>query len=440
MTLGRTAAIAVLGVGAMLALILATHEWGLGQRADGSTRWKYLLEDEHDRNVYQQRGRWLPSGLAPYAELHSEYPQLATLLLGVPYLFFDSTVPVGRAQTTQEFKDATADRLAYNDLSAVVMALGLLALILLTALTLRELGAPPGLALFLFLPATLYFSFNRFDAWPSLLVVAALLCQLRGRTVGAAALLGLGAMMKWYPILLLPLFLSQNLYGRGDSRPWLRRVPRAVLLPGLVAAAVCVAFLALTWFWHDGGLEAVKYVYGPKGQGDRKPNPGSIVFALTSPMMWGWFDATAQATLSKLATLAQFLPALLLSFVPLRSRRALLAASLVVVLSFMQFGKVFSPQWIVWLAPLAILAGSQARVALLLLVLCDVLTWLHLPLFFYECVGNPAYGGELSAGLSTAVTLRIVLLALFWAWSLWTLLRTLGRPPDAAPAPASASR
>jgi hypothetical protein len=422
----------------MLWLVLATHEWGLGQRADGSPRWKFLLEDEHDRNVYQQRGRWLPSGLAPYAELHSEYPQVATLLLGVPYLFFHSTVPVGRAQTTQEFKDGLADRLAYNDLSAVDMAVGLALLILLTALTLRELGASPGLALLLFLPATLYFSFNRFDAWPSLLVVAALLCQLRGRTVTAAALLGLGAMTKWYPILLLPLFLSQNLYGRGDSRPWLRRVPKAVLVPGLVAAAVCVAFLALTWFWHDGGLEAVKYVYGPKGQGDRKPNPGSIVFALTSPLMWGWFDATAQDTLARLATLAQFTPALVLTFVPLRSRRALLAACLLVVLSFMQFGKVFSPQWIVWLAPLAILVGSQARMALLLLVLCDLLTWLHMPLFFYEYVGNPAYGEELSRGLSLSISLRIVALALFWAWSLGTLLRTLGRPDTASsPAPAS---
>jgi len=155
--------------------------------------------------------------------------------------------------------------------------------------------------------------------------------------------------------------------------------------------------------------------------------------------MWGWFDATAQATLSKLATLAQFTPALVLAFVPLRSRRALLAACLVVVLSFMQFGKVFSPQWIVWLAPLAILVGSQARAALLLLVLCDLLTWLHMPLFFYEYVGNPAYGAELSRGLSWSISLRIVALALFWAWSLWTLLRTLGRPPDTAATPNHAS-
>src|SRR5262249_39677749 len=227
-----------------------------------------------------------------------------------PYLFFHSSVPVGRQQTPRELRDAVSDRETYFDLHHVDMAVSLFVLILLTALVLRELGRPPALALLLFLPATVYYSFNRFDAWPSLLVVAALLCQLRGRTLLAAALLALGAMTKWYPILLLPVFLSHNLYGRDDRRPWLRRVPRAVLGPGLLAAGVCLGILAITWFWGHGGLEAVKYVYGPKGQGDRTPNPGSIVFAMTSPDMWGWFPPSAIDTVAHWASIAQFLPAL----------------------------------------------------------------------------------------------------------------------------------
>ena len=433
MSLRTTLFVAVLGVAAVLTLLLATHEWGLGRRADGEVRWKYLLEDVHDRGVYQQRGRWLPGQLAPYHEEHSEYPQLATYLRGVPYLFFQSHVPVGRQETVKELRDHPEDSAAYFDLHQVDMAVGFLLLVVLTALAARELGGRPATALFLFLPATVYFSFNRFDAWPSLLVVGALLCQLRGRPLSAAVLLALGAMTKWYPVLLLPLFLSHNLYGRDDSRPWLRRVPRAVLAPGLLAAAVCVAILAITWFWHGGGFEAVAYVYGPKGQGDRVPNRGSLVYALMSKDMWGWFRSRDEGWLSRWATVAQFLPALVLACVPVRGRRALVAACLVVVLGFMQFGKVFSPQWIVWVAPLAILAGVTSRWALLLLVLADVLTYLQTPVFFYEFVDNPEYTAT-SPGLRLASTLRIVGLALFWAWSLWAFLRTVGRPePAAAP-------
>jgi hypothetical protein len=439
MTLRRTAVIAVLGVGAVLVLLLCTHEWGLGQRADGSPRWKYLLEDEHDRNVYQQRGRWLPGERVPYLEEHSEYPQLATWLMGVPYLFFESHVPVGRQQTPKELRDSPEDKRSYFDLHHASMALSLLVLILLTARTLQALGRPPAFALLLFLPATVYYSFNRFDAWPSLLVVGALLCQIRGRPLSAAVLLALGAMMKWYPILLLPLFLSHNLYGQGDRRPWLKRVPRAVLVPGLLAAAVCLGILAITWCWGGGGRGGVEYVYGPRGQGDRTPNPGSIVYAMTSPEMWAWFAPSQIDTVARWASIAQFLPAVLMACVPLRSRRALLVACLVVVLGFMQLGKVFSPQWIVWVAPLAILVGSETKVALALLVASDVAIYVQTPLLFYEFVGNPAYV-QVSRPLLTASTVRIVVLLAFWAWSLWALLRTLGRPQETAAAPSAASR
>ena len=97
----------------------------------------------------------------------------------------------------------------------------------------------------------------------------------------------------------------------------------------------------------------------------------------------------------------------------------------------MQFGKVFSPQWIVWVAPLAILAGTWARPALLLLVAADLVTWLQVPLFFYECVGNPEYSAA-TPGLKLTITLRIVVLALFWAWSFAAFLRTVRRPEPAA--------
>jgi hypothetical protein len=431
MSLRTTLIVATLGVAAVLTLLLATHEWGVGHRADGSVRWKYLLEDVHDRGVYQQRGRWLPGHLAPYIEEHSEYPQLATFLMGVPYLFFDSHVPVGRPQTVQELLDHPEDTATYFDLHHVDMAVGFLLLVVLTALAVRELGGRPATALLLFLPATLYYSFNRFDAWPALLVVGALLCQLRGRPLAAAVLLALGAMTKWYPVLLLPLFLSHNLYAGGDPRPWIRRLPRAVLAPGLLAAAVCVAILAITWFWHQGGLEAVAYVYGPKGQGDRVPNRGSIVYALCSKYMWRWFEPKDEALVAHWATIAQFLPAAVLAWVPVRSRRALVMACLVVVLGFMQFGKVFSPQWIVWVSPLAILAGASSRWALALLTLADLLTYLQTPVFSYEYVDSPPYLA-VSPALRMMSTLRIAGLALFWAWSLWAFLRTVGRPEPAA--------
>ena len=105
----------------------------------------------------------------------------------------------------------------------------LLALLALTAANLRALGHGPGGALLLFLPGTLYFSFNRFDAWPAAFVALAFLMQWKDRRLGAAAALGLGAMMKWYPILLVPLFLAHNLgTERARGHGFVAALPRAV--------------------------------------------------------------------------------------------------------------------------------------------------------------------------------------------------------------------
>ncbi|HZJ70789.1 MAG TPA: hypothetical protein VFF36_07655, partial [Planctomycetota bacterium] len=99
MGLRATVLLSVLGTVAVLTLLLLTHEWGAGHRPDGKPRAPYLLEDTFDRTIYQRRGRWLPAHRLPYLEEDSEYPQLATWMFALPYLFFESHVPVGRAQT-----------------------------------------------------------------------------------------------------------------------------------------------------------------------------------------------------------------------------------------------------------------------------------------------------------------------------------------------------
>ena len=86
---------------AWLALLLGTHEVGLTadmrpvSSVEPEARWQFLLEDLYDRQAYLARGRWVASGGTPYLEEFSEYPQLTTWILGVPYLFFDHGVTRG---------------------------------------------------------------------------------------------------------------------------------------------------------------------------------------------------------------------------------------------------------------------------------------------------------------------------------------------------------
>lgn len=95
MSAARTLAVGCAALCVCLALLLATDGLGLGDNGRGKPAWPGLLEDDFDRSAYQQRGRWIASGGRPYLDEFSEYPQVTTWLMGLPYLFFEHGVPRG---------------------------------------------------------------------------------------------------------------------------------------------------------------------------------------------------------------------------------------------------------------------------------------------------------------------------------------------------------
>jgi hypothetical protein len=247
-------------------------------------------------------------------------------------------------------------------------------------------------------------------------------------------------MMKWYPILLLPLFVSYNVHAaRSAAReqgrpppPLGRALLSGVIVPGALAGAVCIAVLGITWLWDGGGLEAVGYVY--EHHAGRHPNPSSIVTALIDSERWGWFAPELRDRISTVFTALAFGSSLLVALFPVRSREALLTGALTVVLGFVAFQTVFSPQWVVWISPIAILLAARRRSFLVLTVALELAIYLQAPLFYYEGI-RPPYSN--SAAFFAVCDTRIWLLIGFWAWSLGSFLRNV-MPIRAGLAPATA--
>ncbi len=446
MSLRTTVLVATVAVAGFLALLLGTREWSLGTHPDGKARFKYLLEDVHDRGVYQQRGRWLPSGRTPYLEEHSEYPQLATWIVGLPYLFIEHHVAEGPAPERRHANQILAqDRDAYFDAFHIMVAPAVLLLIVFTALSLRSLGRNPAWALLVLCPGSLYFGFNRYDALPALVVAIAIWLQLTGRLRWAALALGVGAMIKWYPILLLPLFVAHNVHTarriaseRGQPFRWGDTIVRRAVVPGAIAGFFCLAVLGVTWIWDGGGKDAVLYVY--EHHGKRSPNPASVVTALTR--RWQWVPLERQEALSQVFMLLQFVPAALLALFPVRDRDTLIRGCLVVVLGFFTFSRVFSPQWVIWVTPIAALLAPRLRMLALFAVALEIVIYLQNPVLFHEGLRATARGFEISDAWHVTSAVRIGLMFTFWAWCLGGFLRTVLRAPtpvsttaDAPPPP-----
>jgi hypothetical protein len=314
--------------------------------AHAGVRW---VRDDFDVAVYSQRGSFavLP-GARPYVEVPCEYPVLAAYLFALPFAVADSF---------------PGYRVGFTWLMA--LALGGLAWVL--AQLARALGHSPLRALCLLLPGTFYFSLNRFDAVPVLLSALALLLLWRARWAGAFALLAAAVLTKAYPALYLPLFALHALHSGG----------RRALIRGLCAFAGVIAALSLQlalWAGPDAVLAPFQFQLG------RMQNAESLYYLVARSLPL--FDSAFGRGLFSLLQLA---PAGLVLLARPKAPSDVLRWMTAITVAFVLFSRFQSPQWIVWITPLAVVA-ARTRWELALVVAIDIVTYLYFPLA-YDAIG-----------------------------------------------------
>ncbi|HEY7984824.1 MAG TPA: hypothetical protein VID73_11690, partial [Ktedonobacterales bacterium] len=272
---------------------------------------------------------------------------------------------------------------------------------------------------------------TRFDALPALLTVLALACARRRWVVRAALLLAAATLIKWYPLALLAPLLVAEARATGP-RPRLLRAPAA--FAGVVAAG-----LGLTWVanpadaWRPLGFLAARGL-------ELESLPASAVWlahALWKAPAALVYEANVQTLASPHAALVEALgTALGLALIAAalwlqwRGRLSLGQASAITLLALLIGSKVFSPQYLLWLAPLlALEAGPLSPVGLLWL-LTSVLTALAFPAAYegvFSGPGQPAW--PVVAWISVARNAALVACAAAALW--WAR----ARQPDGASGP-----
>jgi uncharacterized membrane protein len=262
----------------------------------------------------------------------------------------------------------------YNAAFKVLMALCGVATLALVAVLLERLAAPrrflvTAVVLLALSPIALGpISLNTYDAWPALLTVAGLAALLGRRPALGLGLLGVAFAAKVYPVvLLLPALVFV----------W-RTAGRAAALRGLaafagVAAAFVLPFLALS---PHGLAESFR---AQAARSLQVESLGGAVLAVADRL--GWYSATVvhrtspaisydlagslPHTLAAASSAAQLLAVLAVAVLYLRGRDEpgrLVAAAAAAGAGFLAFTRFFSPQYLVWLVPLAALLGPSAWV------------------------------------------------------------------------------
>jgi uncharacterized membrane protein len=267
----------------------------------------------------------------------------------------------------------------YFDITAVWLALAWL--VAVWAVCRLRPARPWDAALVALSPLALVHVFTNFDALAVGLATAALLALSRRRAVLAGVLFGIGGAAKFYPLLLLVPVLVVGL-RRRDPAPALRTIAAAVLTWAAINLPVALAFT-------PGWSEFFRLNTA------RPADPDSLWYVVS--YFSGWPGLDGELAPGRVPTVLNALIAALFlaacAGIAVLGRRAprpprLASLAFLLVAAFLLVNKVWSPQYSLWLVPLAVLALPRWRL-LLGWMAVDALVWV--PRMFYY-VGPDARG------------------------------------------------
>ncbi|AKN15641.1 hypothetical protein MHAE_19141 [Mycobacterium haemophilum DSM 44634] len=228
-------------------------------------------------------------------------------------------------------------------------------------------------------PLVIFQIFTNFDALATAFATGGLLAWARRRPVLAGVLIGLGAAAKLYPLLfLVPLFVLGIRTGR---------------LGGVARTAVTTA---VTWLL----VNLPVLLLFPRGwseffrlnarRGDDMDSLYNVVKSLTG---WRGFDPKLgfwepPLALNAVVTVLFALCCAAIVYIALTAgqRPRLAQLAFLLVAAFLLTNKVWSPQFSLWLVPLAVLALPHRRVLLAWMTI-DALVWVPRMYYLY---GNPS--------------------------------------------------
>ncbi len=334
----------------------------------------YDNEEIVDLPVYETYGNAIERGSIPYRDFRLEYPPAALPMFMLPALLSDKG-------------DQPAFRRAFEGTMALCGALAILCagliLAALGATRTRVVATLAAIAVFPLLLGSVVLT--RFDLWPIALVLAALAALLWERHRLGFGILGLAVAAKLFPAVLVPLALSYVWQRRGRRE--------AFICLGVLGGVVAIVFLPFVVLGADG----VAYSLGRQlGRPLQVESLGSS-FLLAAHHLFGLglemrsshgsqnLDGTLPAILATLLTAVQLG---VLTWIWLRrpaTGAELVRWSAAALVAFVALGKVLSPQFLIWLAPLVpLVAGRRGLWASLLLVVALVLTQLWFPFNYWE--------------------------------------------------------
>jgi Glycosyltransferase family 87 len=364
--------------------------------------WVLPWSDEtvNDLFVYRTFAEPFLSGALPYRDIALEYPPLAAPTIALPGV-------LGTGE--EEFRWAYATWTLLGA-AAVVVLCGALA----RATGGDERRAMMAAALMPLLCGALLRT--HFDLFPVALLLGALLLLCHERPRSGMAVLGVGAMTKAFPLVAVPIAITW-LASRHSKLAWQAALACAAVIAGVGGAAAAISL--------EGALDAVGYQLDRPVQIESSPalvllgldavglgEAGSVSSHRSDGLVHPAADALTWLFGAAFVALVALLCVRLARRGGHGARRELVIASLAAVAGFAVFGKVLSPQFVIWVLPLGALAFAWRLHALAVAVaVVAVLTQIEFPAHYFDVVAREPWAIAIVAARNLAILAAVVLAA-----------------------------
>jgi len=361
-----------------------------------------------DVALYQSVTEDLLAGKLPYRDRELAYPPYAVPVFLLPRLFGGSSYPY-----------------AFMCFALVADWLLKLSLFAMGSKQLNKFRSfLPLLCYCVAIPLLRFFFLQRYDIWPSFICLLALWLFCAGRPALSGFCLAIGAGVKVYPLVFLPpLLVLAARQGRarrfvaGAAAGFMPIAVLSFILPWWRFAALqgdrglqCESLYAsLLWLAHLAGFAQAKW--GSVKAWIEVQGPLAAAILPWTRLLWVTTVLFSVALASWAAARCE-----------IRSIGQVARLLLVPLLAFVAFNQVLSPQFMIWILPVAVLAMSTGKVwPVFLIVPATMLT----PIIF------PALPGHYGTGLLLPETLVLVarnlVLVTVWALLVRELLQAVRR-------------
>ena len=282
--------------------------------------------------------RGFAEGFIPYVQTPPggqplEYPVLTGIFMWLASLL---TTPIAEVLSLDE-------TVAFFDINILGLLPFLLIAVIATALTVRH--RPWDAAMVALAPTMILGATINWDLIPIALTALAMLAWARNKPGWAGAALGLAIAAKFYPVLLLGAFAILAL-RTARWKPALTLLGSTIATWLLVNAPFAIANAGGWWYFYSFNSE-------------RGVDFGSIWYA-ASVLGVPAVPADVLNTVATGTFLLLFAAVAVLSLATKRRPRLAQVAFLVIA-AFVLSGKVYSPQYVLWLVPLAAMARPKWR-------------------------------------------------------------------------------